>query len=385
MPPPWKLRREVARIAGQVSRFVAHTLYDPPRQVLYDLTAKARVHVRMGNRPCSARVAVFVLYQPSGLAKSTLFTLEHLLQKGWSPIVVSNAPLSKGDWAELVSRSSVVIERPNVGYDFGAYREGIRYLNGVKASLDKLILMNDSTWFPLREDDDTLEKMERSGADLVGHIFKTEDAEDRGRDHLESHLLMFGTTAIRHEAFGRFWSKYVMSNSRVTTIRNGEKGLSKAFVSTGLKIKGLLTRDSLIALLEGLDDTKFADSVRNVVHHQEDTRRDVGAMIENMPNDRSDRRQFIEWVSKVLSSSRQFLISTTFIAPAMKYGGLSFVKKADDLRFHLARKKVLYMEKANEIYPLHETVRAEIARSVEVLEQTMPPHSDHNKDATGDS
>lgn len=364
LPPRWKIRRELVRVRDQVWRGVTSTLYDPPRQFLYDRIAPRLVRVERGELSLTERVAVFVLYQPRGLLRSTHCTLEHLDANGWSIVVVTNAPLSGSDLANLRSRSSVIIERPNVGYDFGAYREGIRYLTRNGHRLDRLTLMNDSTWFPLRDDDDTLARMEASTADVVGQVFKTESTERRGHDHLESHLLMFGPEALQNPAFGDFWANYVMSDSRVTTIRNGEKGLSQELANAGLRLEGLLSREKFLMQLECLEDDELADVARNIVHHRRDADEYCASILRSMDDDISWRRSLIDWISNVLSNSRQHLISTTFVAPAMRYGGMGFVKKAKDIRFHLARQKVLEMEKMSMIAPLNDVVRAEIEEAI---------------------
>jgi lipopolysaccharide biosynthesis protein len=247
LPPAWKVRREIWRIRNRIAQKLGGVFYDSFRQYLYDRRALNFLKVREGDQPLSDRVAVFVLFQPSGLAPSTFFTLDHLLKNGWSPLVISNAPLTESDAADVSRRAAKVMERPNVGYDFGAYRESIRYLDRIGHRLERLILMNDSTWFPLREDDDSLARMEASGADLVGHIYKIEDIKDRGRDHVESHLLMFSRRALEDEAFQRFWNCFVMSNRRDVTIESGEKRITQVGIAAGWAPKGLLSRETLIS------------------------------------------------------------------------------------------------------------------------------------------
>ena len=40
---------------------------------------------------------------------------------------------------------------------------------------------------------------------MIGHIYKTAVFDDHGREHVESHLLMFPEKAVEHPAFLRFW------------------------------------------------------------------------------------------------------------------------------------------------------------------------------------
>lgn len=366
LPPTWKIKRELWRIREQMSRRITSAFYDPPRQLIYDQTASMRVHFKEGVLPLQRRVAVFVLFQPGSLSRSTFLTLDHLTSNKWSPVVITNAPLNDANFHEVEKRSAVVISRPNVGYDFGAYREGIRFLSRIGKDVDRLLLLNDSTWFPVREADTTLARMEASSADMQGQIFKTESTEKRGRDHLESHLLMFGKDAIEHPAFSRFWNSYLMSDDRTSTVARGEKALSQAMLNSGLQVEGLLSRERLLELLEKLDDEEFLMVMRNVVHHREDIHMPFAKLAQREQLNPKSRTEFLGWVGEVLSNSRQHLLSATFIYPAMRYGNMGFIKKANDRRFHLARRKVLELEGTGLIEKLDPTVRGEIEDAVSV-------------------
>jgi hypothetical protein len=357
LPPLWKVRRELGRAGDDLLRALRGALWEPPRQWLHDRRDAARV--QPGDMTLTGSVAVLVLYQPRGLAASVRLTLDHLAAEGWSVLAVSNAPLGATDAALVTERAALLVERPNIGYDFGAYRAGLRALAGLGHQPERLILMNDSTWFPLREGDDSLRRMEALGADMAGQIFKTE--EGRGRDHLESHLLMFSPAALAHPAFARFWAGYVMSDDRVTTIRRGEKGLSQSLMAAGLRVEGLIGRDSLLARLSGLDDDALRAVLGELVHHRDDAR----ALCDGFAAQGEGwRAGFLGWVEAALANSRQHLVATTFVAPAMRLCAMGFVKKTRDRRFHLARARVLELEAAGRIAPLHPSVRAEIAAAV---------------------
>lgn len=364
-PPRWKIRRELFRLRDQMVGGVTGALYDPPRQFLHDRSFGKHLRVTAGTRSFGTRIALFVLYQPAGIAASTQFALGHLASQGWSPLVVSNAPLSAPDRAMLAANAALVVERPNVGYDFGAYRDGLRIVAERGLRPERLILMNDSTWFPLRSSDDTLARMGASGADMIGHIFKTESTEKRGRNHVESHLLMFSGKALNHPAFAAFWRGYVMSDNRATTVLRGEKRLSQTMLSAGLRTEGLMSRERLLALLARLDDAGLRAAIGQIVHHRADTRAYCAGLLARPADNSSWRDAFLGWVSDVLSNSRQHLLSATFIEPAMRLGGLGFVKKADDRRHQLGRTKVLEAVDAGRLAPLQDDVRREMRQMVD--------------------
>jgi hypothetical protein len=80
LPPLWKVCRELDRIRVRAVRFVGRWVHDPIRKPIYDLTARWRQLVTPGSLPLTDRVAVFVVYQPKGIAASILLTLQHLEQ-----------------------------------------------------------------------------------------------------------------------------------------------------------------------------------------------------------------------------------------------------------------------------------------------------------------
>ena len=202
-----------------------------------------------GSAKFGSKLAIFVIFPPQGLAQSSVCTLNHLQHCGFSPVVIFNAPLIPEDLAQLTPILALIIELANFGYDFAAYRDGLRVVIAKGSTIKRLSFLKDGTWFPITSNDTTLYRREQSDCDMIGHIYKTEVFDDHGREHVESHLLMFSEKAVEHPAFLRFWQKYVMSNSKVKTIKNGEKRLSQCMMSAGLRVDGSFSKDSLVALL----------------------------------------------------------------------------------------------------------------------------------------
>ncbi len=372
----WKIRRELYRMRQQVVHGVTGALYDQPRQYFHDRSFGNHLQVTVGARSFGNKIALFVLYQPAGIAASICFTLDHLASQGWSPLVVSNAPLSAPDRAALTARAALVVERPNVGYDFGAYRDGLRVMTERGLRPERLILMNDSTWFPLREGDTSLARMEASGLDMIGHNFKIEIAEEPKHDHVESHLLMFSGKALNHPAFAEFWRTYLMSNFRELTIWRGEKGLTDAMRHAALSFGGLLSRDRMVQLLEVLDPAELAETVGQLSHYRPEQRAISDALLARQPHDEAWRQAVLKMCHDLLTGRHHF-VSTTFIESAMRLGGLGFVKKDKDLRHNLARIRVLEAVDAGRLAPLQDDVRREMCqmvdRWVEPFDWRLPP------------
>ena len=364
LPPFWKIRREFERLGKQTARSVGRYVHDPIRKPVYDLTARWRQRVTQGSLPLTDRVAVFVVFQPKGLAASILLTLQHLRENGFSVLVVSNGPLRTEDRATLARNAAQVLERPNVGYDFGAYRDGIRHLWSLNHDLSRLVLMNDSTWFPLRRDDDSLARMEALGVDLAGHIFKTENEEKRGNDHVESHLLMISKDFLRSEDFRRFWASYAMSDRRSTTVRFGEKALSQLALGSGRSVRTLMGREWLLEVLGRMDDGNLRIVLDRTIDGFGQGRNDAARFRRAASSGEPWRDDFLTWVDVSLRNSRVFLLSSSFVMPALVYGKMGFAKKARDIRFHHARQELLDLEADGLIPPLDDVVRSEIAKGI---------------------
>ena len=365
LPPLWKVRRELVRIWVKLGLVLGRWLYDPVRKPVYDLTVQWRQRLTQGSFPLTDRVAVFLVFQPKGIPPSIFLTLEHLRQNRFSVLLVSNGALRPEDRTRLASNAALVLERPNVGYDFGGYRDGIRHLWSMKHDLSLLVLMNDSTWFPLRRDDDSLARMEALEADLAGHIFKTESEEKRGKDHVESHLLMISKDFLQSTDFNRFWSDYQMSDYRVTTIDKGEKGFSQVALSSGRKVTALMDRERMIDALRSLNDVDLRIVLDHTIDGFRGREQDASAIRRSAGQGERWRDAYFTWIDQSLSNSGTFMISATFVMPALLYLGMGFAKKAKDIRFHQAREELLDLEASGMLPPIDDLVRAEISASVQ--------------------
>lgn len=360
LPPLWKVKRELWRVKEKADHLLHRVIMDPRRQARYERSRKELITETPGQQLLSHRVAVLVIFQPQGIAASTFLTLRHLARQDWSVLIVANSRVTDSERESLAEHCAMIIERPNVGYDFGAYREGWLWLERHGHHLDRLILMNDSTWFPLRSEDDTLFRMEALNADLAGHIFKSESALDTSRDHVESHLLMFSGFAIRHPSIRSFWSNYVMSDLRALTIKQGEKGLTQTAIRAGLKVDALLGRDRLFALLSALPDPELLSTLRNLVFHDAFGRDLQADLLIASEAGGPWRERLLNWTYKELSGSPKLLVSVTFIDPAMSLGGMGFLKKSNERRFQLARLAAIRGIEAGRIAPMDPVVEAEV-------------------------
>ncbi|MBC8049652.1 MAG: hypothetical protein H7X92_05840, partial [Chitinophagales bacterium] len=81
-----------------------------------------------GSAPLRGRAfAVFVTFTEMPYVAEYVYRhLDFLNANGFNVVVVSNSKkINSQSLRELRLRSIAVLERPNIGYDFGAYRDGI--------------------------------------------------------------------------------------------------------------------------------------------------------------------------------------------------------------------------------------------------------------------
>jgi hypothetical protein len=227
----WKIRRELRRVGSQ--------LLEPYRQVRdallrldYRLRHAHHVQHFEGQVGWTERVAVFLIHQPQGVAQSVLLTCEHLKERGYACVMVSNGELEPEDLNRILSKVTHVIVRPNFGYDFGGYQEAVIWLRQRGGDVKQLLLMNDSVWFPVLKGASFLIEMEQAGADVVGALSAQRGSAQRHQRKLfyASFMLLFSGKIWRSAKFENFWNSYRQTSSKPRTIRKGERKLSALFI-----------------------------------------------------------------------------------------------------------------------------------------------------------
>jgi hypothetical protein len=255
---------------GKLANFLFGTLW-------YDHYLARRKRVFQGALPDSSRYVIYLMFPRNGLLVSHLKALAAFGERGYTPVVISNLPLSEDDRKRLLEGVGWLIERPNYGYDFGGYRDGILFIKDRLAQLDRLVLMNDSVWFPVPESRDWLGHAERMQADVVGAVanyFSDPGAAAPGewrydsshpQFHYCSFALSFGQAVLRNKAFLGFWSGLRLSNDKVTTVLRGEVGLGQWIVRSGHSHRATLDISRLDEDLDCLNDGRVREVAENLI------------------------------------------------------------------------------------------------------------------------
>ena len=243
LPPRWKNKRELKRFRPNL---LVSRMFNRPTTFLFGtpyyellLSHRKLVHSPSGSPP-SQKVAIYLIFPTSGVQNSHLSAIDYIASSGYSPLVVSNLFLGESDRQELRSRCWLLIERPNYGYDFGGYRDGILQLAPSLHELKRLVLLNDSCWFPVPRQADWLHAAEQLGTDLTGamaaNLTVTPDGildnQKRGLFYA-SFALMFSRRILSDPRFLQFWKQLALTNSYKWTAYRGEMGCSRWAIESG--------------------------------------------------------------------------------------------------------------------------------------------------------
>jgi hypothetical protein len=259
MPPLWKIKRELMRPMkqlGGVGRVAAGRL----TRIRYDAFERQKSQVTPGDIAASQNMVVYLIYQPNGFHASLDLTLEHFNEKGLSTIVVCNHALSDEQRAQLKPKVHLVIERPNIGYDFGGYRDGILTVFKVAPMIENLFVVNDSVWFPLSRNCTLIETALSAPADAYGVFLNTRTHRD-AHLHIQSYFYRFNVNVVRTRAFRRMWKKMSLYQNRADVISQLEVKTTGNILEMGFEIDALYKPQDIVAATMKLSDAQFKDLV----------------------------------------------------------------------------------------------------------------------------
>jgi lipopolysaccharide biosynthesis protein len=194
------------------------------------------------------RVAVFAHYNRQGLVHDyVIHHLEALKAAGFVIIFVSNSlRLNPESLQAVLASCGLVVCRQNIGYDFGAYKDGLKII-GDLARLDQLILANDSVYGPFHDLADILSKCTDENA-----VWGITDSWSH-RYHLQSYFLLFNKSALSSTAMRRFWDSVMYVQSKDWVIFRYEVGLTQALLRGGLRLEALYAyRQASVALADAV-------------------------------------------------------------------------------------------------------------------------------------
>lgn len=358
MIPLWKLRREWASLQQQLQA-VPERLIGPWRQRRLDARFPADCHVQDGGHPLTDKVAIFLVFQPAGLSDSCRQTCEHLARQGHAVLLVANHAVMATDVERLRPWVWRFVQRPNFGYDFGGYRDGIRLLQHWGVEPAQVVMLNDSIWYPVVPSDALLPAMEASPASFTG-AFRFVDPGGHDAEHAGiflSYFFHFKRPLWQSEVFRRYWSDYVCSSNKVLTVKRGERGFSRTLMGAGVPSEGIHSRDRLMALLRGLPDEELRKVLDYAAYTDESLQRQGDALLAESPSAPGWRDRALAQLQAAVD--RRNPVSTLCYA-AIRWMGVPYLKKnAGELQVRM-RRQYLRAVAAGDLPHPGEAVLAEV-------------------------
>jgi hypothetical protein len=248
MMPLWKIKRELSRLKQQLLSMPAFFL-EANKQKAYDATFDQHIQLFHGSTIQTQAYAILLCYQPKGLSASTFFTCQHLQSQGYKVLLVSNAPMSGVELERVRPYVWRVVIRPNFGYDFGGYRDGVRLLKQWGEQPQRLLVLNDSMWYPLYEQDQLLRKVASSGAAFIGAM-QLNKISRPDKIFYESYFYGFSGDFFASPQFTDYWAHYKLSDIKFRAVKAGERGLSKAMLKWQIAHEPIFHREKLLVAAE---------------------------------------------------------------------------------------------------------------------------------------
>ena len=243
-----KIGKELTRVGKQILNLPYDTYHKLTATSRYDRVTSKQTVLHNGAETRGDKIAIYLIFPNSGLLPSHKRAIAYIKDAGYAPFVVSNLPLSDADCTTLAKTCWKVMERPTVGYDFGGYRDAILSMSNDLDLLKRLVILNDSSWFPVNDGPNWLAQAENLGVDFAGaansygiqHVarekymqidWKFSDA--RRNFYYGSFALSIGPAMLRAKKFLPFWKNMKLTKDKYKVVKRGEIALSQFAVKNG--------------------------------------------------------------------------------------------------------------------------------------------------------
>lgn len=330
MIPGWKVRRELGRLREQL-RAIPEAIWEPVYYGRYSRRFPADLCVHDGGCPVGqssdiAHVALVLIYPVPGLPASTVSLLDGLVAEGFAPLVISNAPLGS-NLERILTRAWKLVERPNIGHDFGGYRDGIHLLWRWGVMPDELLIMNDSVWLVDDDPSALLTALRATGADVAGSVMRRRGNES----FLESYCYLISRNVLRSDAFQNYWRNYRPTSNKYKVIRRGERGHSAALLRGGFELRAAYDDSVFFDLLSNAGNDLIRDAIAYGAYAMPGDRKAALALAEKafVSDEGADWREGA--LAFIRDSLRRGQYYSQFPVAARRLLAYPFLKRSGDL------------------------------------------------------
>lgn len=229
-----------------------------------------------GDIPLGPKVCVYVHWDGGGEVRAhVLHQVRSLVDAGVSVLFVTNSGhLRPAAMAAVQAMCAGVLVRRNVGYDFGAWREGFEQLALPRPDTTMVLMANDSVYGPVRPLDALLSRIDFGAADVWGC---TESWQSRY--HLQSYLMAFSPRVVGSAAWRDFWAGVRPTWAKVWLVRLYEIGLTQTLLRAGFTCRAIWPYQDLVRDLDPDLLTDFTEGGPNLADSAVQVRQDQARRI----------------------------------------------------------------------------------------------------------
>ncbi len=365
LPPAWKVKREFIAAYDQIKSLIL-IFTAPIRRSYYDKRELTAIKSYDGHRALQGKLVLYLIFQPRGLTESTFLAIRYFIAQGHEVLVVSNGLIQHEDIEKLKPLCWRVIERENIGYDFGGYRCGLHYLKNNKIDLEMLSLINDSIWLPLIPDANILTQTEEMNSDFGGAVIFKNKKQKYGNLVL-SYWVTLRKSILEAEYFWAYWRKYLPTGNKTLTVKLGERGLSRHMHLAGQHADGVFSTDKFMIAVRSASIQQLALSLKYGSFTDLSFQEECSKLLAAVEFDDRWRISCLDFIERVVHR-RNFLHSFCYASIAIL--GVPFLKK-NNLRLQvLMRMKYLEAVYAGDLLSPDACLLKEIEESTDISNQS---------------
>jgi len=185
------------------------------------------------------RVLFFVHYNKyNDLSEHVVYLLKHINKIYTKIVLISNSTLSSNDLGRLDGLYSTFIQRDNIGFDFGAWKDALLQEGwDALAEYDSVTLMNDTCFGPIFDFEDVYYTMQAKAVDFWGLVnhreVKNISIDDYIQEHIQSYFFCFNTNVVAAPCFKEFWVNVQNEVEVELVIKKYETRLTQYLVDNG--------------------------------------------------------------------------------------------------------------------------------------------------------
>ncbi|MFL2747584.1 MAG: rhamnan synthesis F family protein [Gammaproteobacteria bacterium] len=358
----FRLIKQLVFLPKNIGNFLFGTFY-------YDIFLAKSKKQYSGSLSLKNRTVIFLIFPEAGITNSHLRTLKYFIKNNYSPIVISNLPLIESDRSEILKNCCSLIERKNFGYDFGGYRDAILHLSNNIKKFDNLLLINDSTWFPILQDNAFINFINNSNLDFIGatshygferlklpskreNLPKTINFNSDNRNfHYASYALSFSKKILNDSNFYKFWKTLRLSGTKNVVVRRGEIGLTQFIIRNKYYSHGsFIDSEKLETTLKEFSRERLLKICHEVIVENKSLKIFKEKFLIDLEN--SSRNEIISFL--IIIVSRQIIV----------FSLLKFL--IEELRFPFIKKMLLKLDKdsAEKTYNIIKSLDEEIFEEI---------------------